>query len=80
MSGIEIFGTAAVSAMALCYALEERSRVFVLLFAVACLASSGYAALIESWPFAAVELLWSFLALRRYHRSSRELDSLGVGV
>ena len=69
MDPVEGFGAAAVSVMALSYACEERSPGFVLLFAVACLASAGYAAAIRSWPFAAIEVLWSGLAARRWLRS-----------
>jgi hypothetical protein len=69
-SGVEIGGALAVSAMALCWAFEERAPRFTLGFALACLASSGYAAAIGSWPFAAVEALWSGLALRRWRNRS----------
>jgi hypothetical protein len=66
---IEVFGVLAVSSMVLFYALEERSPTFVALFAGACLASALYAVLIRSWPFAAVELVWSVLAYRRWRRA-----------
>ena len=69
MELVEVFGSVAVSAMALFYALEERSAWFILLFAGACLASAGYAAAIRSWPFAIVELLWAGVALRRWIRA-----------
>jgi hypothetical protein len=65
---LEIFGICAVSAMVLMYTLEERSPVFVLGFATACAAASLYAVLIHSWPFAAVEALWSAIAVRRWWR------------
>ena len=65
----EIFGICAVSAMVLTYALEERSPLFVLGFAAACIAASLYAVLIQSWPFAAVEALWSIVAVRRWLRT-----------
>ena len=68
---VEVFGALAVSGMAASYALEPRARVFVLLFAVACLASSVYAVLIRSWPFAVVELLWAGVALRRWQTDPR---------
>lgn len=70
---VEAFGTLSVSAMALCYALEARSPGYVAGFAAACLASSLYAVAIRSWPFAAVELLWSGVAWRRYRRARRSL-------
>ncbi len=68
---IEAFGFASVSLMVLFYALESRAPVFVLAFAASCLSSATYAALIESWPFAAVESVWSVVALRRWLRLSR---------
>ncbi|MEE9207092.1 MAG: hypothetical protein V3U67_01765 [Gemmatimonadota bacterium] len=71
MEFIEVFGAVAVAAMALFYALEERSAWFILLFAASCLASTGYAVAIRSWPFATVELLWAGIALRRWIRVSR---------
>ncbi len=63
---IEVFGTVAVSVMAIAYGLESRSRSFVLVFAAACLASSLYAGLIRAWPFAVIEVLWAGVALRRW--------------
>ena len=63
---IEIFGICAVGTMVLMYALEERSHLFVLGFAAACVAASLYAVLIQSWPFAVVEALWSIIAFRRW--------------
>ena len=61
-----IFGFLAVTAMLVAYALEERSHWFVLGFAVASAAASSYGFLIESWPFAAIEAIWSLVALRRW--------------
>lgn len=69
MTFVETFGAVAVSSMALFYALEERSPWFILLFVGACLASSGYAVMIRSWPFATVELLWAGVAVRRFVRT-----------
>jgi len=67
---VEIFGICAVVSMLIMYALEDRSPVFVLGFAVACGASSFYAVLIRSWPFAIVEGIWCVVALRRWLRVS----------
>ncbi len=61
-----IFGSLAVAAMLVAYALEERSHWFVLGFAVASAAASAYGFLIESWPFAVIEAIWSVVALRRW--------------
>lgn len=66
MDGLTVFGALAVGAMLLCYALEGRGPVFVLLFAAACLASSAYGFLQGAWPFGVVELIWSGVALRRW--------------
>ena len=63
---VEVFGLVAVSLMVAFYALEDRAPGYTLAFAVACLLASLYAALIRSWPFAAVELLWAGVALRRF--------------
>ena len=61
-----IFGSLAVAAMLVFYALEERSPWFVLAFAGACAASALYGLLIQAWPFAAIETIWSGVALRRW--------------
>ena len=66
--GLLIFGTLAVAAMLVTYALEERSHWFVLGFAAASAAASVYGLLIEAWPFAGIEALWSAIALRRWWR------------
>lgn len=69
MQSVEVFGAVAVSLMALFYAFEDRGSIFILLFALACLASSGYAVAIQSWPFAVIEFLWAGIALRRWVNS-----------
>jgi hypothetical protein len=66
MDALTLFGAVAVALMLLFYALEERSAWFVLAFAGACLASSAYGFLQGAWPFGAVELIWSGVALRRW--------------
>ena len=60
------FGAAAVTVMALAYALERRHRAFVALFAVGCALSSAYGFAIGSIPFGTVEALWSIISLRRF--------------
>ncbi len=64
----EVYGFVSVSAMVVFYALESRSPSYVLAFAGSCLSAAVYAALIGSWPFAAVELLWSVVACVRWRR------------
>ncbi|MEG6509585.1 hypothetical protein V6C03_11450 [Methyloligella sp. 2.7D] len=61
-----MFGLAAVSAMLLFYALEDRSPWYVLAFAVACLFAALYGYLQGAWPFALVETIWAGVAFRRW--------------
>ena len=61
-----VFGAVAVGAMLVMYTLEDRSHWFVLGFAVASAAAATYGFLIEAWPFAAIEAIWSLVALRRW--------------
>ena len=70
MDAVEVFGSVALLAMLIFYALGSRGRHFVLLFAAACAASSSYAALIAAWPFAAVEAVWALVALHRWRLSA----------
>lgn len=62
---IDLLGSLAVLSMAVCYALEDRGPAFTLGLSAACGASAGYAVVIGSWPFAAVETLWALIALRK---------------
>jgi hypothetical protein len=66
MDALTLFGLFAVSAMLVCYALEDRSHWFVLLFALACILGSAYGFLQGAWPFGLVEAVWSVVALRRW--------------
>jgi hypothetical protein len=68
MDGLTIFGLFAVTAMLVCYALEERSPLYILGFAVACGLGSAYGFLQGAWPFGVVEAIWAGVALRRWHR------------
>ena len=72
MDALTLFGALSVSAMLAFYALGARSAVFVLAFAAACLTSSAYGFLQGARPFGVVELIWSGIALQRWHlRRSR---------
>ena len=64
MDGLTIFGLFAVTAMLLTYALENRSRWYILAFSGACLLGSVYGFLQGAWPFGLVEAVWSLVALR----------------
>ena len=71
MSGLTAFGLFAVTAMLVFYALEHRSRWFVLAFAFSCVLGSIYGFLQGAWPFGLVEGVWSIIALRKWWRVSR---------
>ena len=66
MSALTLFGLFAVTAMLVCYALEDRSPWFVLAFAFSCGLGSAYGFLQGAWPFGLVEAIWAFVALRRW--------------
>jgi hypothetical protein len=66
MSSLTLFGACAVTIMLISYALEKRSPWWVLIFALACAASSLYGWLAGTWPFGVVEGVWALVALRRW--------------
>ena len=61
MDRLTLFGLFAVSLMLVTYAREDRSRWFVLAFAVACALGSIYGFL-----QGLVEAVWAMVALRRW--------------
>lgn len=73
MDRLTLFGLFAVTAMLVCYALEDRNRGFILAFAVACGLGSAYGFLQGAWPFGIVEAVWSVVAVRRWWRAGRRL-------
>lgn len=68
MNLLTAFGLFAVTAMVVFYALEPRSPIFILAFAVACLLGSVYGFLQGAWPFGVVELVWSGIAVNRWRK------------
>jgi hypothetical protein len=66
MDPVTSFGRIAVTAMLVCYALEQRGAWFVLGFAVSCVLGSVYGFLQGAWPFGVVEAVWAIVALRRW--------------
>jgi hypothetical protein len=66
VNGLTAFGLFAVTAMLVCYALEKRSRWFILAFAGSCLLGSAYGFLQGAWTFGLVEAVWSVVAARRW--------------
>jgi hypothetical protein len=66
MDWLTAFGLFAVTGMLVFYALERRSRWYILAFAGACLLGSIYGFLQGAWPFGVVEAIWALVALRRW--------------
>ncbi len=67
MDALQLFGLFAVTAMLVCYALEDRDHLFILAFAAACALGSVYGFLQGAWPFGLVEAAWAAVALRRWN-------------
>jgi hypothetical protein len=67
---LTLFGLFAVTAMLVCYALEDRSHWFIMAFAGACAFGSVYGFLQGAWPFGVVEAIWAIVAVRRWQRIS----------
>ncbi len=65
---LTIFGAAAVGTMFATYWLEDRSPWLVLVFALACAASSTYGFLAGTLPFGVVEALWAVVAVQRFRK------------
>ena len=66
MDALTLFGLVAVTLMLVTYALEQRSPLYILGFAVACGLGSAYGFLQGAWPFGVVEAIWAGVALRRW--------------
>ena len=71
MDALTAFGLLSVSAMLVCYALEDRAHWFVLAFAASCALASAYGFLQGAWPFGLVSRfrrLYPFAAGTFYKR------------
>ena len=79
MDPLTLFGLFAVTAMLVCYALEDRSHWFILAFAAACALGSAYGFLQGAWPFGLVEAIWAGVALRRWYVRRRRPDRSSSG-
>jgi hypothetical protein len=66
MDALTVFGLAAVTAMLIFYALEDRSPRYSLAFAGACAPASIYGFLQGAWPFGLAEAVWSLVAANRW--------------
>ena len=69
MPVIEYLGIIAIVIMVGSYALEQRARIFIALFAFGCALAAIYAFLIQSYPFLFAEALWCGLAIQRWRRT-----------
>lgn len=72
MDTLTAFGMFSVTAMLVCYALEDRSAWFIVGFAGACVPGSIYGFLQGAWPFGVVEGIWALVALRRWLNKRHE--------
>jgi hypothetical protein len=66
MDRLSAFGLFAVTAMVVCYALEDRSPWLILGFAASCALGSVYGFLQGAWPFGLVEAVWTVIAVWRW--------------
>ena len=66
MDELTAFGLFAVTAMLVCYALEDRTHWFILAFAGSCALGSLYDFLGGAWPFGMVEAIWCAVGARRW--------------
>ena len=71
MDALTTFGVFAVSAMLVCYALEDSSPWWTLGFAAACVLGSVYGFAQGAWPFGVVEGIWTLVALWRWEKRRR---------
>jgi hypothetical protein len=74
MDTLNTFGLIAVSAMLVCYALEDQSHWWTLAFGLSCVLGSVYGFLQGAWPFGAVEGVWSAVAFLRWWIRNISLD------
>jgi hypothetical protein len=70
MDALTLFGLFAVTAMLVCYALEDRSPRYILGFAGACALGSAYGFLQGAWPFGVVEAISAAVAVRRWQHAA----------
>ena len=70
MNLLTYYGFASVSIMLIAYALEDKGRVWILIFAVGCLASAVYGFLADTLPFAILEGIWAVVAFRKWQRTN----------
>jgi hypothetical protein len=69
MDVLTALGLFSVTAMLVCYALEDRSHWLLFAFAGSCALGSAYGFLQGAWPFGLVEAIWGLVALRRWNQT-----------
>ena len=77
MGALTVFGLFAVTAMMVCYALEQRSHWYTLGFAAACGLGSVYGFLQGAWPFGVVEAVWMVVAFHKWVRTRHNIRGPG---
>ena len=66
MDALTSFGFVSISVMLLAYILEQRSTIWLFVFATACVSSSVYGWLAGTIPFGIVEIIWAIFAYRKW--------------
>ncbi len=77
MTLLDAFGLTTVTLMLVFYTLEDRTNVYVLAFAGACVLGSGYGFVQGAWPFGIIEGVWAFVAVRRWKKLERSIAGIG---
>jgi len=66
MDFLTLYGFIAIVIMLIAYILENRSPLWIFIFATACVASSIYGWLAGTIPFGIVEIIWAGFAYRKW--------------
>jgi hypothetical protein len=65
---LTLYGLVAVGLMLVFYAFEDVSHWCILGFSIACALAAVYGFLQGAWPFAGLEAIWTFIALKRWQK------------
>lgn len=76
MNGLDAFGLFSVTVCLICYALEDKSHLYILGFAASSVLGSIYGFLQGAWPFGLVEAVWTFVAARRWLTARRTAQAV----
>lgn len=66
---VELMGIIAISIMVISYTLQDRNPGYIALFAFGCAMAAVYALLINAYPFAIAESIWSLVAFSRWKKT-----------